>query len=291
MPQMRSGTYPRTLVSMSNFTAADTAVGTSASAVTVNTTATDGHSPAAPGGHTRQDPADRSPGEVSSGGPPPPRPGGARRRARRLAATWAALTVGAALALSPTPASGVDATSLGSATVPRQVVMAWRGGEPNPLQAFAAGTAAEPATPLPGVVATRVRYAWPTGMATTVLADFDPPAVVWGSGHRGVDLALAAGSQVLAAADGTVAFAGMVAGRPVVSIDHADGIRTTYEPVDPCVEAGEAVARGQVIGTLQSGHRADGADALHWGARTGPKTYVNPLRLLQPAVIRLKPLS
>ncbi|PHP52267.1 peptidase M23 [Actinomyces ruminis] len=123
-----------------------------------------------------------------------------------------------------------------------------------------------------------------------MLADFDPPAVVWGSGHRGVDLALAAGSPVLAAADGTVAFAGMVAGRPVVSIDHADGIRTTYEPVEPCVKAGDVVARGQVIGTLQSGHRTDGADALHWGARTGPKTYVNPLRLLQPAVIRLKPL-
>ena len=76
-----------------------------------------------------------------------------------------------------------------------------------------------------------------------------------------------------------------------VVLQHSDGIRTTYEPVDPCVEAGEAVARGQVIGTLQSGHRADGADALHWGARTGPKTYVNPLRLLQPAVIRRKPLS
>ena len=124
-----------------------------------------------------------------------------------------------------------------------------------------------------------------------VLEGFDPPAVVWGSGHRGVDLALAAGSPVLAAGDGTVVFAGMVAGRPVVSIDHAGGIRTTYEPVEAVVSAGEAVGRGQVIGTLVAGHRSDGVDALHWGARTGPKTYINPLRLLDPPIIRLKPVQ
>lgn len=134
-------------------------------------------------------------------------------------------------------------------------------------------------------------YGWPTGALGVVLEDFAPPAARWGSGHRGVDLSLAAGSPVLAAADGTVAFAGTVAGKPVVSIDHADGVRTTYEPVEGSVEAGEVVARGQVIGTLLPGHRSDGASALHWGARTGPKEYVNPLRLISPPVIRLKPVG
>ena len=137
----------------------------------------------------------------------------------------------------------------------------------------------------------RGRYQWPTGAPATVVEDFDPPAVVWGRGHRGVDLAAAQGAQIRSAAAGTVAFAGMVAGRPVVSIDHADGIRTTYEPVEPAVSAGEAVSAGQVVGTLLPGHRSDGVCALHWGARTGPKTYINPLRLLQPAVIRLKPVQ
>ena len=136
----------------------------------------------------------------------------------------------------------------------------------------------------------RGRFQWPTGAPATVVEGFDPPAVVWGRGHRGVDLAAAEGTQIRSAAAGTVAFAGMVAGRPVVSIDHADGIRTTYEPVEPAVSAGDAVAAGQVVGTLLPGHRSDGVCALHWGARTGPKTYINPLRLLQPAVIRLKPL-
>lgn len=135
----------------------------------------------------------------------------------------------------------------------------------------------------------RVRYTWPTGGPVAVLASFDPPAHDWLRGHRGVDLALAAGSPVRAAAAGTVAFSGPVAGRPVVSIDHADGIRTTYEPVEPCVQAGDHVEAGQVIGTLLAGHRTDGVDALHWGARTGRKSYINPLRLLTPTVIRLKP--
>lgn len=139
--------------------------------------------------------------------------------------------------------------------------------------------------------APRSRYGWPTGGPAAVVQDFDPPAVVWGRGHRGVDLAAPAGSQVRAAGQGVVAFAGVVAGRPVISIDHPDGIRTTYEPVEASVAAGQSVARGQVIGTLLAGHRSDGVDALHWGARTGKKSYVNPLRLLSPPVIRLKPVS
>lgn len=142
----------------------------------------------------------------------------------------------------------------------------------------------------PRTDAPRASYGWPTGSPARVVRGFDPPTVIWGSGHRGVDLSLQAGSPVLAAGDGTVAFAGVVAGRPVVSIDHADGIRTTYEPVEASVTAGDVVTRGQTIGTLLAGHRSDGVDALHWGARTGPKSYINPLRLLHPAVVRLKPL-
>lgn len=147
------------------------------------------------------------------------------------------------------------------------------------------------AAPAGGEPRGRGRYSWPTGAPAPVVEGFDPPAVAWGRGHRGVDLAAPEGTQVRSAGDGVVAFAGVVAGRPVVSVDHADGIRTTYEPVEPAVSAGQAVARGEVIGTLLAGHRGDGVSALHWGARTGPKTYVNPLRLLHPPVIRLKPVE
>lgn len=158
--------------------------------------------------------------------------------------------------------------------------------------ALSSGTTAQPAscaalTPArPG----RLRYQWPTGSPTDVLEAFDPPTVRWGPGHRGVDLAASAGQEVRAAGAATVVFAGSVAGRPVVSLEHAEGIRTTYEPVQPAVTAGEQVAAGDLIGHLLAGHRGDGVDALHWGARTSRHVYVNPLRLLTPAVIRLKPL-
>jgi murein DD-endopeptidase MepM/ murein hydrolase activator NlpD len=119
---------------------------------------------------------------------------------------------------------------------------------------------------------------------------FDPPAGGYGAGHRGVDLAGAPGEPVLAAGAGVVLFAGMVAGRPVISIGHTNGLRTTYEPVDPSVAAGQLVARGSPIGTVTTGHAGCPAAAcLHWGLRRGD-VYLDPLGLLHPPRIRLLPL-
>jgi murein DD-endopeptidase MepM/ murein hydrolase activator NlpD len=96
---------------------------------------------------------------------------------------------------------------------------------------------------------------------------------------------------VRAAGDGVVAFAGMVAGRPVVSVDHADGLRTTYEPVTPVVASGQAVRRGDPLGTLVPGHEGcPVAACLHWGLRRGG-TYLDPLSLLRPPRVRLLPLG
>jgi murein DD-endopeptidase MepM/ murein hydrolase activator NlpD len=96
---------------------------------------------------------------------------------------------------------------------------------------------------------------------------------------------------VRAAGDGVVVFAGMVAGRPVVSVDHADGLRTTYEPVAPVVAAGQAVRRGDLLGMLSAGHAGCAAAAcLHWGLRRG-ETYLDPLSLLRPPRVRLLPLG
>lgn len=134
----------------------------------------------------------------------------------------------------------------------------------------------------------RPHYSWPTGLEVPVVRAFEPPPVPWASGHRGVDLALTPESPVHAAADGIVVFAGVVVDRPVVSIDHADGIRTTYEPVVPVVSAGDIVSGGTVIGSVAAGH-CDGG-CLHFGARTGPDRYIDPLLLLR-GPIRLYPWS
>jgi murein DD-endopeptidase MepM/ murein hydrolase activator NlpD len=145
--------------------------------------------------------------------------------------------------------------------------------------------AAEPAEVGPGPAL----WSAPLGDPPEVTRPFDAPESPYGPGHRGVDLAGQPGGIVGAAGAGVVVFAGMVAGRPVVSVDHPGGLRTTYEPVDPAVGAGSAVDRGTPLGVLVAGHAGcPVAACLHWGLRRG-ETYLDPLALLRPPRIRLLP--
>ena len=155
--------------------------------------------------------------------------------------------------------------------------------------AVPAPAAAEPTWPAPAWSAP----AWsaPLDGDLRVTRRFDPPPDPFGAGHRGVDLAGAPGARVRAAGAGVVVFAGMVAGRPVVSIDHPGGLRTTYEPVVPSVAAGQPVARGSPIGALSAGHAGcPVAACLHWGLRRG-EVYLDPLGLVRPVQVRLLPLE
>jgi murein DD-endopeptidase MepM/ murein hydrolase activator NlpD len=127
--------------------------------------------------------------------------------------------------------------------------------------------------------------------APQVVRRFDPPPEPWLAGHRGVDLAAEMGAPVRAAGAGTVHFAGRVAGRGVVSVTHPSGLRTTYEPLEPTVRAGQAVAAGDQIGTVAAGHAGCPAAAcLHWGLRRGEE-YLDPLALLGLGRVRLLPLD
>ncbi len=97
---------------------------------------------------------------------------------------------------------------------------------------------------------------------------------------------------MLAAREGTVVFAGRVAGRPVVSVDHPDGLRTTYEPVFASVRVGDRLAVGDPIGVLVGGHAGcTGAACLHWGVRRGKVDYLDPLVLVRPPRLRLLPYA
>jgi murein DD-endopeptidase MepM/ murein hydrolase activator NlpD len=139
-----------------------------------------------------------------------------------------------------------------------------------------------------------VRLDWPLRPPPAVARGFDGPIPDWNPGHRGVDLPGSPGQRVYAAGDATVVFAGLLAGRPVVSLAHPGGLHTSYEPVRAAVRVGEAVTAGTVIGELVAGHRGCPATAcLHWGAMWGPASradYVDPLGLLKSTPIRLKPL-
>ena len=87
-----------------------------------------------------------------------------------------------------------------------------------------------------------------------------------------------------------MAFAGRVAGRGVVSVDHPDGLRTTYEPVAARVSRGDRVTRASVLGVLEPAPSHCGALAcLHWGLRRG-ETYLDPLTLVGAVRVRLLPV-
>ncbi|WP_338892824.1 M23 family metallopeptidase [Rhodococcus sovatensis] len=133
-------------------------------------------------------------------------------------------------------------------------------------------------------------FVWPLEPRPLVVRPFDPPEREWLPGHRGVDLAGREGQSVRAAGDGVVVFAGIVATKPVVSVDHPSGLRTTYEPVVSSVTPGSRVRGGDVIGTLASGHAGCVTPCLHWGVRRD-RTYLDPLALMRTTPIRLKPLT
>jgi len=138
------------------------------------------------------------------------------------------------------------------------------------------------------------RLNWPLRPRPAVVRAFDAPAPDWNRGHRGVDLAGKPGQPVYAAGAGTVVYAGLLAGRQVVSLAHPGGLHTSYEPVQARVRVGQLLAAGTVIGDLLAGHPGcPVAACLHWGAMWGPAAradYVDPLGLLVSTPIRLKPL-
>src|SRR5438552_13884094 len=117
------------------------------------------------------------------------------------------------------------------------------------LLALAVCAAASPAR---ATAATSPPYQRPVRGA--ILRHYEPPPTPYAAGHRGIDMAAPVGTPVLAANDGVVAFAGPVAGRLFVSIDHPDGIRTTYSFLSAVyVKKGQTVVRGQAIAASGAG--------------------------------------
>jgi murein DD-endopeptidase MepM/ murein hydrolase activator NlpD len=157
----------------------------------------------------------------------------------------------------------------------------------SPAVSGAAGPA--PPAPLP---AGSSGWRWPLSPDPKVVRAFDPPAKPWLSGHRGVDLeAAASGAPVTTPASGTVTFVGVVVDRPVITIDHGDGLRSSFEPVQSDLVKGAYVAAGGTLGRILPGHCGP-VPCVHWGVRRG-ENYVNPLAFvmdLRPSIL-LPPLE
>jgi murein DD-endopeptidase MepM/ murein hydrolase activator NlpD len=138
-----------------------------------------------------------------------------------------------------------------------------------------ASTVGDDAEPAPSLASGS--WTWPVAGARTVERAFEPPAHAYGAGHRGIDVTAAPGSDVSAPAAGTVLFAGPVAGRSVVTIDHGGGVVSSFDPVVPAVASGDVVGPGITVGHLEDGdamHCPDGC--LHVGVRVDG-AYADPL--------------
>lgn len=136
------------------------------------------------------------------------------------------------------------------------------------------------------------RWSWPVGGGArpALLAPFDAPDEQWGPGHRGIDLAASVGERVTAVDAGVVTHRGRIAGRGTVTVTHASGVRSTYEPVDSTLRVGDHVERGRGIGRVgdEAGHCAP-TSCLHLGAKRGA-TYLDPLTFFGARRVILLPV-
>ena len=146
---------------------------------------------------------------------------------------------------------------------------------------------------VPGASAADEHGTWAWPVPGPVVDGFSPPDSPYGSGHRGIDIAVALGTPVVAPAGGTVSFAGPVGGRRFVTIDHGGGLRSTVSFVEDLrVRTGETVVEGQIVAISGTGHSGASIPHVHFGVRIGD-VYVDPLDHLAPPsatpYIRLAP--
>jgi hypothetical protein len=123
---------------------------------------------------------------------------------------------------------------------------------------------------------------WSRPVVGPVVRGYDPPDSLFGPGHVGVDFAVAAGSAVRAAGDGTVVFAGRVGTGLHVVVRHAGDVRTTDSFLATIVVvAGQAVMRGAIVGTSGGTGPGHGPGVLHFGVRVGDRS-IDPMLLFAP---------
>ena len=148
-----------------------------------------------------------------------------------------------------------------------------------PSTAAAAMDAPTAGTPIPLIARNAVLpdgdWLWPVDGGRVVIAPFRAPAHEYGPGHRGMDVA--AGVEVRAPADGVIAFRGVVVDRPLLTIDHGNGLVTTLEPAQSDLAPGTPVRRGDVLGTVAAGGHAPGG-TVHVGVRWNG-VYINQMLL------------
>lgn len=126
-------------------------------------------------------------------------------------------------------------------------------------------------------------FAWPCPSSRRITSDYglrESPTAGASSDHKGIDIGAAYGADIVAAADGTVIFAGYSsAAGNYVMIDHGGSLYTVYMHASSlCVSNGDTVAREQVIAKVGSTGVSTG-NHLHFGVSLNG-SYVSPWNYL-----------
>lgn len=126
-------------------------------------------------------------------------------------------------------------------------------------------------------------FVWPCPSSTRVTSDYGnrlSPTAGASSNHKGIDIGADYGSSIVAAADGSVAYAGYNSGMGnYIMISHGSGLYTVYGHCSALlVSTGENVTAGQTIAQVGSTGISTG-NHLHFGV-SKDGAYVSPWNYL-----------
>lgn len=126
-------------------------------------------------------------------------------------------------------------------------------------------------------------FLWPCPASTRITSDYgnrESPTAGASSNHKGIDIGAPYGSDIVAAADGEVIFAGYSnGGGNYVMIDHGGSLYTVYMHASSlCVSKGDIVTRGQTVAKVGSTGISTG-NHLHFGVSLNGG-YVSPWNYL-----------
>ena len=130
-----------------------------------------------------------------------------------------------------------------------------------------------------------INFIWPCPSSSRITSAFGSrtsPTEGASSNHKGIDIGASTGSNILAAADGTVSIAtySYSAGNYIM-LNHGGGVTTVYMHCSSLlVSPGETVKKGQVIAKVGSTGYSTGPH-LHFGIRYNG-SYVNPSSYVSP---------
>lgn len=130
-----------------------------------------------------------------------------------------------------------------------------------------------------------IKFIWPCPSSSRITSGFggrESPTEGASTNHKGIDISTSTGSNILAAADGTVTIStySYSAGNYIM-VNHGGGVSTVYMHCSQLlVSVGDTVKQGQVIAKVGSTGYSTGPH-LHFGVRLNG-TYVNPTKYVSP---------